>query len=70
MEDLKIQLDDALGAEDMLELLTEKNLAMGEVRRIAFPLRNVSLMVAFAFTETRGTTDRHRGLGGATRAQR
>lgn len=33
VEDLKIQLDDALGAEDMLELLTEKNLAMGEVRR-------------------------------------
>ncbi|CED83455.1 Microtubule-associated protein dynactin DCTN1/Glued [Phaffia rhodozyma] len=30
VEDLKIQLDDALGAEEMLELLTGKNLAMGE----------------------------------------
>ena len=32
IEDLKIQLDDALGAEDMLEQLTERNLQMGEVR--------------------------------------
>lgn len=31
VEDLKIQLDDALGAEEMLELLTEKNLTMSEV---------------------------------------
>ncbi|CAG8589226.1 1725_t:CDS:10, partial [Ambispora gerdemannii] len=30
IEDLKIRLDDALNAEDMLEQLTEKNLAMGE----------------------------------------
>ncbi|CAG8561290.1 7705_t:CDS:10 [Paraglomus occultum] len=30
IEDLKLQLDDALGAEDMVERLTEKNLAMGE----------------------------------------
>jgi dynactin 1 len=29
--DLKVQLDDALGAEDMLEQLTERNLQMGEV---------------------------------------
>jgi dynactin 1 len=32
IEDLKVQLDDALGAEDMLEQLTERNLQMGEVR--------------------------------------
>jgi hypothetical protein len=31
VEDLKQQLDDALGAEDMLEQLTERNLQMGEV---------------------------------------
>lgn len=31
VEDLKMQLDDALGAEDMLEQLTERNLQMGEV---------------------------------------
>lgn len=31
IEDLKIQLDDALGAEDMLEELTERNLQMSEV---------------------------------------
>jgi len=31
VEDLKIQLDDALGAEDMLEQLTDRNLQMGEV---------------------------------------
>ncbi|WVQ65710.1 uncharacterized protein L199_003888 [Kwoniella botswanensis] len=30
VEDLKLQLDDALGAEDMLEQLTERNLQMGE----------------------------------------
>ncbi|CAG8559204.1 1862_t:CDS:10 [Ambispora leptoticha] len=30
IEDLKARLDDALSAEDMLEQLTEKNLAMGE----------------------------------------
>jgi len=34
IEDLKLQLDDALGAEDMVERLTEKNLAMGEVFEI------------------------------------
>lgn len=30
VEDLKQQLDDALGAEDMLEQLTDRNLQMGE----------------------------------------
>lgn len=32
VDDLKEQLDDALGAEDMLVQLTERNLLMGEVR--------------------------------------
>ena len=31
IEDLKNRLDDAMNAEDMLEQLTEKNLAQGEV---------------------------------------
>ena len=31
VEDLKLQLDDALGAEEMLEQLTDRNLEMGEV---------------------------------------
>ena len=31
VEDLKVQLDDALGAGDMLEQLTERNLQMGDV---------------------------------------
>jgi dynactin 1 len=32
VEDLKVQLDDALGAEEMLVQLTERNLMLGEVR--------------------------------------
>ena len=32
IEDLKVQLDDALGAEDLVEQLTERNLMLGEVR--------------------------------------
>jgi dynactin 1 len=31
VEDLKIQLDDALGAEDMLEQLSERNLTLSDV---------------------------------------
>lgn len=31
VEDLKAQLDDALGAEDLLVQLTERNLMLGEV---------------------------------------
>ena len=30
IEDLKVQLDDALGAEEMLVQLTERNLMLGE----------------------------------------
>lgn len=32
VEELKAQLDDALGAEEMLVQLTERNLVLGEVR--------------------------------------
>lgn len=31
IDDLKVQLDDALGAEEMLVQLTERNLMLGEV---------------------------------------
>ena len=31
VEDLKLQLDDALGAEDLLEQLTDRNLQLSEV---------------------------------------
>ena len=31
IEDLKLQLDDALGAEEMVVHLTERNLMLGEV---------------------------------------
>jgi dynactin 1 len=34
VENLKLQLDDAMGAEDMLEHLTERNLTLSEVRQI------------------------------------
>ena len=33
VEDLKLQLDDALGAEEMLVQLTERNLMLGEVKQ-------------------------------------
>ena len=34
IEDLKLQLDDALAAEDMLVRLTERNLVLGEVKHL------------------------------------
>ena len=45
IEDLKIQLDDALGAEEMLVQLTERNLELGEVGAylaLNFPSLNLS----------------------------
>ena len=33
IDELKSQLDDALGAEDMLEQLTDRNLTLSEVGR-------------------------------------
>ncbi len=40
VEGLKLQLDDALGAEDMLDQLTERNLQMGEVGTRTVLIRN------------------------------
>lgn len=34
VEDLKVQLDDAFGAEDVLDQLTERNLTLSEVRSV------------------------------------
>jgi dynactin 1 len=42
VEDLKLQLDDALGAEDLLEQLTERNLQMGEVSSVSPERRGYS----------------------------
>lgn len=46
VEDLKLQLDDALGAEDMLEQLTERNLQLGEVS--AYSLEFTRLLIELA----------------------
>ena len=46
IEDLKLQLDDALGAEEMLVQLTERNLMLGEVGQVyAFPNRANALFI-------------------------
>jgi dynactin 1 len=50
IEDLKIQLDDALGAEDMLVQLTDRNLQLSEVCEGALlldPLFLLSLLCAY-----------------------
>lgn len=39
IEDLKLQLDDALGAEEMLVQLTERNLMLSEVCKTLFDVR-------------------------------
>jgi hypothetical protein len=39
IEDIKLQLDDAMGAEDLLVQLTERNLQLGEVGAISFQSR-------------------------------
>jgi dynactin 1 len=40
IEDLKLQLDDALGAEDLLVQLTERNLMLSEVCNILFDIES------------------------------
>lgn len=42
IEELKAQLDDALGAEEMLEQLTERNLVLGEVSIITLLLVKIT----------------------------
>jgi len=43
VEDLKLQLDDALGAEEMLVQLTERNLMLSEVLFFAIFFRVIPL---------------------------
>jgi hypothetical protein len=43
IEDLKLQLDDALATEDMLVRLAERNLVLGEARRLFPHLKYFSL---------------------------
>lgn len=43
VDELKLQLDDALGAEEMLEQLTERNLTLSEVRPYPARVRHLKL---------------------------
>jgi uncharacterized protein YPO0396 len=52
VEDLKLQLDDALGAEDLLEQLTERNLQMSEVSLLFQCVRRLAYEAAYRGDET------------------
>ena len=69
IEDLKAQLDDALGAEDLLVQLTERNLMLGEVSNLPLSIDKWWFM-AHIRVENRGDAHHHRGLGSAQRTQR
>lgn len=56
VEDLKLQLDDALGAEEMLVQLTERNLLLGEV---GFINPTYSCKSPTPFVENRGDAHHH-----------
>jgi hypothetical protein len=62
IEELKLQVDDALEAEEMVVQLTERNLALGEVRL----LLSHSGTIAHFFIENRRAKDRHRGPRGTS----
>lgn len=69
VEDLKLQLDDALGAEEILVQLTERNLMLSEVIvPKATPLRNSALI--YLLVENRGDARNYRGFGSSQRTQR
>jgi hypothetical protein len=73
VEDLKIQLDDAMGAEDMLEQLTERNLTLTEVRQSSYAHLCSYLLSSLRHghaLENRGDANCHRGSRGAQGAQR
>ena len=64
VEDLKLQLDDALGAEEMLVQLTERNLMLSEVLSFAIFLRVIPLWNSpflDLVLENRGDAYHHRG---------
>lgn len=56
VEDLKLQLDDAFGAEEMLVQLTERNLLLGEVGSVN-PINLCQLPTSFV--ENRGDAHHH-----------
>jgi dynactin 1 len=56
IDSLKQQLDDALGAEDMLVQLTERNLLLGEVRHLWAFLDHLNVL-----SENRGDESHNRG---------
>lgn len=69
IEDLKLQLDDALGAEEMLVQLTERNLMLGEVCATSLgPIFLVSPRCT-PVIENRRNADYNRGSRGFEGAQ-
>jgi hypothetical protein len=62
IEELKLQVDDALEAEEMVVQLTERNLALGEVSI----LLSSPGTIAHLFIENRRAKDRHRGPRGTS----
>lgn len=60
IEELKLQLDDALGAEDLVEQLTERNLMLGEVRPITMVLDRERSSKGLSYSENRGDADHDR----------
>lgn len=58
IEDLKLQLDDALAAEDMLVGLTERNLMLGEVRHL-FIHSEFLFFYMWRFLENRGNANHY-----------
>lgn len=69
VEDLKLQLDDALGAEEMLVQLTERNLMLSEVIFHHLMVVYTTLKPNFS-AENRRDARQYRGLGGSQRTQR
>lgn len=67
VEELKQQLDDALGAEDLLEQLTERNLTLSEVSD--YRHRVLSHVSSLALAETGGDDRGCRGPRGAARIE-
>ena len=70
VEDLKLQLDDALGAEEMLVQLTERNLMLGEVSSLLSLTEMKGKVLTICPAENRGDAHHDRGPRGAQRAQR
>ena len=68
VEDLKLQLDDAMGAEELLVQLTERNLQLGEVG--ASFILHLHLAKHTSFTENRGNAHHDRRSRSPQRTER